>query len=314
MTLSLLLVAAGCRQATGPEAFSSYFLKHRDIEVQFSVVVNGQKGAGTYRLKRGKLHRLDLKLADSNYSFLQSPAGSLELERNQAMYVEEPPYPVLYAPESRISEAPSFGFPLPILAGDLYKTWPGKTTATKGADSTPELEHWTFATESRGTTKSEAWIRANGQLSRYDYELETQNDTIKASFVFAGYKDLTDRDVIGLEIPDGFVPYALANELEPIQPGSDVPSELGAKSGLALIVAKDDPLSAAAIVRFSELSPTIVTATRSLFEKLKMPGLPFFVLKKGGKVARIWYGFDRSSPNTLFNEIKGALGITKASE
>jgi hypothetical protein len=303
-------------------------------------------GQGRLVLSRPNRMLFTMRFGDSQFRYSATEEGVVEIADHDRIYKEGHPLPRLFVPESSLSYMSVFAFPAVFIPGDLRQLVTGMTFRHEGVEQVRGVDTDRVVgsyDDPEGTSTIETWIDVAGRPLRYKMNYLTAGGRVESTIDLSNYEVTGPKDLkeFHLDLPNGYVPDALPREPWPLEVGEAFPIDGWQRKGSAqelfrepTLVAvldascaasqralgalkalgADHPLVVVATDRggttFPELSegPTLYDPQGKALLRLRAAGTPFFfVVQKGGAVARRWYGFAPDREKAFLEAMRDAL-------
>jgi hypothetical protein len=343
MHLYLLLISQGpATQAL--QRYEAYRRSQPVVATEFQVESEGQVLQGRVVRERDQRMFVSMKGAGIDSAVLLTPTRTLELDRTEKTYEENPPTPRAILPASRMTTV--FGaFPSWILHEDFRKMLPqGAMFKDAGKVSVAGTECDKVRADVTGqiTGSIEAAIDAKGRARDVKVDLRARDGHYAFHWRISKFDMLpkAPANAFSLTIPNGYVPFALDWTYGPLEAGSIFPiagwrstkggtfnlkSQLGERGTLVALLGRDSEPStraAAALARIRKDVPLVILTdakkavagtdafdpSGKLIERINAPATPLFVLlDKTGKITRLWMGYDAATSSAFETAVRDAF-------
>lgn len=325
-TLVFALITAGRISADPATRYDAFMKSHPSFVATVEASLNGRvMGTGVARVSRPARLRFDFTGSGIDYILSSTELGFIELDRVDKEYDEHPSTGGLRLFESRLSDAPNYFpyFMLPPSLKSLFGTQ--KPTITPVAEG-DELK--VVMVSPMGSTELRIVIDAEGRPAKFSSKGQSG---LHAWRLISFKPSASDLALFKIELPLGYVPFALPELPYPLQVGETAPLtgwkragkpfDLGepqrGKARLLAVLGSDCPASKAARPALAELAKTmpvliiapgeIVDPSGTLMKKLSPPGTPmFYLVGPDEKVTNLWFGFDATKAAAWTAQVKAA--------
>lgn len=308
-----------------------------------------QPAAGTIAWDRPDQMLFRVRFEGNSYTFAVGKKRTIEIDGASHRYVESAAFGQVAPPVGMLSGLPDFTFPHILLSQSKGDLAPGRFGYRANGTALLSNVQTDRITGDTGRGKIDLFIDRAGRLIRYVAMQDTGEGPTRVTFDFTHYEvnGKLPPDLFSPAIPAGFDAAMLPREVAPIQSGEQFPGgwkRVGTGAGepwsgvertLIVFVAGQDPPAAhaavslkalAAKVRLAYLSAdpkgavpsgyppaaTYVDPKGDAYSKLRAPGTPmFFLTDTGGRVIRLWFGFDRAKRAQFEQEVLGAAAATR---
>jgi hypothetical protein len=257
--------------------------------------------------------RIDSKAGNFDYTYVVSKYGEREVERVTREYDERPEQTRPYTFESRLDGRFGTFLPPVLLATNLEKmapsTNPFKLQATKG-----DVSQYAFEAPTQdGTRRVTVDLGTDGKL----YGVSVLNRPNGGgpgrlvSWTLSDYRPLpAGNAVFNLDIPDGFVPFALPVPVDPVWKDRKI-SFRPSRPTLLALVNPAAPFASELSASLAKLTKTGVPvrlvgpSEKKLLGELHSSMRPFFALvKPDGKVVQTWLGFNQDEARAFETDVQ----------
>ncbi len=325
-TLVFALITAGRISADPATRYDAFMKSHPSFVATVEASLNGHVvGTGVTRVSRPARMRFDFTGSGIDYILSSTELGFIELDRVEKEYDEHPSTGGLRLFESRLSDATGFfpTFLLPPSLKSLLGTQKPTVTPVSGGD-----ELMVVIASPMGSTELRLVVDPEGRPAKFS----SKGQSGLHSWRLLSFKPSSpDLSLFKVELPLGYVPFALPELPFPLQVGEEAPLtgwkragkpfDLGepqrGKARLLAVLGSDCPASRAVRPSLAELAKSmpvltiapgeIVDPSGTLMKKLSPPGTPmFYLVGPDEKVTNLWFGFDATKAAEWTAQVKAA--------
>lgn len=329
------------------------FIASERASVEFEVespIYEG-KGKGTLRWMRPNSQFYEVAWGPGSAEFRQTKAGTMEIDRATNTYLEFAVQPRLVIPPGIAAALTDLAYPRIFASGGLKHVLPAATKYMLEEPIEIDGERVdqlvAIFDESPVRIEARAFVATDGRLLRYSEKSESPTGGQDFTFNFRNWKRPAsfEANAFSLVIPDGYVPFGLPIQADPVEVGN--PAPLGnwtASGGRAVDMAKqakgqwlvlgfldDSAPSVSSVQAWNRLKGLIgqskvVSATigkappgaradhafpdadGKIASAFRSPGAPFFaVVAPSGEIAWLWFGYSPDKEQEMRESLASAV-------
>ncbi|RYG48870.1 hypothetical protein EON79_03165 [bacterium] len=273
------------------------------------------------------------QLGKTDYRLSKTETGQVETESGQKAYDETGPAPGLRMYESKISGLPKFAFPSWLTMPTIKGMFQGDLKLEKAQVGGRSVDLVSIERkEEGGAFAAWGWFDAQGAPVRFRILSRSPMGVSDTTWNFASFATLPKGDPFALTIPGDHVPYRLDDSSfpshvgDPVRLGTwqrggstvDLDEEAKGTTLVAVLSPGTPPSDRVApslaalerdglkVLRLSdeEKSASMIhDPTGRLLQSFGLPGTPYLMLLKDGRIAGLWFGADADA-KSLVGEVQ----------
>ncbi|CAN5446279.1 hypothetical protein BH11ARM1_BH11ARM1_12940 [soil metagenome] len=322
------------------KTYNAAHVRPLSVEMKLKYTRNGHALDAVVKIDKNKQAFMEANSKSGTYKINIAESGIRESVTTDMVYDEHPYEGSVMFGESRISGdlsaypswfgVPKFDVLMPLKESKLVdsKSIGGVVCQGVHVELSPP----------GGAVKRTVYVDPKGNIRQFDVDSTARGTRIQESWVISGLTIVSafPAATFGMQIPVGFVPYALPSTYGQLQEGGAFPMTgwrdskgsavnlktlLKGKPGLIAFLDGEQP-SQGALLKLKSIQQSVpaiiigldgfkgagILADGGAFDKVRIPATPYFVLVDGkGLVTKMLMGFDPADPTRLGRDVAQAL-------